>query len=720
MTKNIGSIQTEVHRLLRGLCGTIFLLIALAGCGGGGGGAAEPPSDPDRVGKGWITIVAPQTITDSSTGFLQGKAFISPTHWRCCTGSPTDTGVTVTWSNTTTGASGDASQTPIYEWLFGYFLIDHQWRASIPLAVGRNAIAVTAVDADGNLGRATITVTRTPDTAPPSVSTTSPDDGASNVGTNTAISVTFDEAMNPALISSATFLLIDSLNNPVSGSVTYANSVATFTPVTDLQEMTTYTATITTGARDIAGNALAAPYVWSFGTGVAPDVVAPTVDVTSPSNGAICVPTETDVAVTFSEPASSASVNTNTFLLRDSLNNPVSGRVGFDFNGIAHFEPTDALVSSSTYIGTITTGVRDLSGNHFSTDYNWTFTTEAAGAGMWIATSTIGSPSPRNGHTVVWTGSEVIVWGGSRNGIYPDDGARYDPATDTWLPVSTVNAPEARGGHVAVWTGSKMIVWGGVRPGAFLNSGAIYDPATDAWTSMPLSGAPSARANPTAIWTGSEMIVWGGTGSGGNPAAGGGRYNPSTNSWSPVSPNGAPTARQAHSAIWTGSAMLVWGGANGTERLDDGGMYTPSSDSWTAITTSGAPAARTSHSAVWTGAEMIVWGGYDGHVGLNTGARYNPASNTWQPMASACAPLGRYAHTSIWTGAEMIVWGGAPYYRVGARYNPSTDMWQPTPIDNAPGARQVHEAIWTGTEMIVWGGWDVDATSLNSGGRYKP
>src|SRR6185436_238044 len=46
-------------------------------------------------------------------------------------------------------------------------------------------------------------------------------------------------------------------------------------------------------------------------------------------------------------------------------------------------------------------------------------------------------PDPRSGHTAVWTGSVMIVWGG--NG-----GARYDPATDTWTATSTVNAPSAR------------------------------------------------------------------------------------------------------------------------------------------------------------------------------------------------------------------------------------------------------------------------------------
>ena len=82
-----------------------------------------------------------------------------------------------------------------------------------------------------------------------------------------------------------------------------------------------------------------------------------------------------------------------------------------------------------------------------------------------------------------------------------------DPCTDdTWTATSTTNAPVARSNHTAVWTGSEMIVWGG----SFLNTGGRYNPATDSWTATTITNAPSARSVHTAVWTGSEMIVWGG------------------------------------------------------------------------------------------------------------------------------------------------------------------------------------------------------------------
>jgi N-acetylneuraminic acid mutarotase len=705
------------------------LLLLMFGCGGGGGdGGSTSSNDPNRVGAGWITITnntaGPTSSTAASTVGLGGDAFISPTWSGCCTGSASDTGVTVSWVNATKGVSGAANQKPQYCWLFEYFLCGHTWQATIDLVVGNNVITITATDPSGNLGRVTTTVTRTPDVTPPTVSATSPASGASAVGTNSAFTVTFSEAMDPATISTSTVVLKDNSNNPVSGSVAYSNSVATLTPAANLQGSTTYTATITTGVKDVAGNALVTAYVWSFTTGPAPDTTPPTVDSTSPANGATCVPTETPfVAATFSEAVLSQTVNTNTFLLKDSLNNPVGGTVGLDFSGPAKFFLNSPLANSSSYTGTITTALTDLSGNHLAADYTWTFTTQDAGTGTWNVASTIGAPAPRAGHTAVWTGTQMIVWGGGGATTF-GDGARYDPATDTWTQISSVGAPSARDHHVAVWTGSKMIIWGGVQPGAYLNSGAIYDPATDTWAIMSSSGAPSARADPTAVWTGTEMIVWGGVGAGAIALGDGARYNPITNSWSAVSAAGAPAARSGHTAVWSGSAMLVWGGSDGSVFVT-GGIYTPSSDGWTTITTTGAPAARQYHSAVWTGTEMIVWGGYDGTNALDTGARFNPSSNSWQSMASACVPLARFSHTGVWSGTELIVWGGSSgsngyYYRAGGRYNPSTDTWQPTPVVGVSSARRNHTGIWTGTDMIVWGGLDVSVTSLNTGGSYRP
>src|SRR5213075_3219627 len=95
----------------------------------------------------------------------------------------------------------------------------------------------------------------------------------------------------------------------------------------------------------------------------------------------------------------------------------------------------------------------------------------------------VSAPEARYYHTAVWTGSEMIVWGGSGNiSGYANTGGRYDPATDSWTATSTTNAPEARYLHTAVWTGTRMVVWGGQGDGGVLNTGGRYNPGTDSWT----------------------------------------------------------------------------------------------------------------------------------------------------------------------------------------------------------------------------------------------
>src|SRR5436190_10489259 len=130
----------------------------------------------------------------------------------------------------------------------------------------------------------------------------------------------------------------------------------------------------------------------------------------------------------------------------------------------------------------------------------------------------------------------MIVWGGTPDNInFLNTGGRYNPSTDSWIPTSTTNAPTGRDGHTAVWTGSEMIVWGGSPDDerSFLNTGARYNPSTDSWTATSSTDAPTAREHHTVVWTGSEMIVWGGYD--GSHLNTGGRYNPSTNSWTTIS-----------------------------------------------------------------------------------------------------------------------------------------------------------------------------------------
>jgi N-acetylneuraminic acid mutarotase len=192
----------------------------------------------------------------------------------------------------------------------------------------------------------------------------------------------------------------------------------------------------------------------------------------------------------------------------------------------------------------------------------------------WTATSTTNAPIGRVSHTAVWTGTDMVLWGGyyyDGNDHYLQSGGRYNPSTDSWVATSTTNAPEARGSHTAVWTGSEMIVWGGYDGSSYWNTGGRYNPGTDGWSSTSTTNAPEARDLHTAVWTGSEMIVWGGVGV--NNLRTGGRYDPSTGSWIATTTINAPSARSYHTAVWSDSEMIVWGGLDSLGFSNTGGRY---------------------------------------------------------------------------------------------------------------------------------------------------
>ena len=316
------------------------------------------------------------------------------------------------------------------------------------------------------------------------------------------------------------------------------------------------------------------------------------------------------------------------------------------------------------------------------------------------------------------------------NGIDDDcDGAVDDDfpqREDYWTSIA--NAPAARTNHTTVWSGSELLVFGGDNGSGTVQTGGIaYVWATNSWRT--LAAGPAKRWRHTAVWTGTKMVVWGGDDNVATLYNSGGRYDPSSDSWATTTTTSAPTARFSHTAVWTGSRMIVFGGHDPTAYLNTGAQYDPAGNSWSAITTSGAPAVRAAHTAVWTGSEMIVWGGLTtGQVAVNTGGRYNPSSNTWSPVATAGAPSARYGHAAVWTGSEMLIWGGTTngttFLANGARYNPSTDSWTPIANFGAPSLRAFTSFAWTGTELIVWGGAfktnETPLTALGDGARYNP
>ena len=183
----------------------------------------------------------------------------------------------------------------------------------------------------------------------------------------------------------------------------------------------------------------------------------------------------------------------------------------------------------------------------------------------WTALPTENAPAPRRNATAVWSGSALYVWGGTGESGELGTGAILSFSGDVptgWTALPTLNAPLGRVGHTAVWAGDRMIVWGGTAGGTPLGDGGAYCLGCGDWTTVSMVNAPLARGGHAAVWTGSEMLVVGGSNSGGevsSPAA----YDPLTREWRALSGLGGPLARTGPVAVWTSTDFLVFGGTSG-------------------------------------------------------------------------------------------------------------------------------------------------------------
>lgn len=247
---------------------SISISIAFVSCGGGGvsGGGA------DEYNPAWIEITSPGTnpaYTSNENELISGTAFISPDWYHCCSGSAEDTGVTVTWENVTTGASGSANQYVQYCNLLGQtYVCEHYWSTYIPLTIGSNEIIVIASDpAYSDID--TLTIMReeaVEDTEPPIIVSVLPLDQSTNIAVDTLITITFNEKMDSSTINTDTI----TLTGETIGTVTYIDTTATFSPANNLTYNTLYTACVTTGVKDLAGSMLSDEYCWSFTTSIIP------------------------------------------------------------------------------------------------------------------------------------------------------------------------------------------------------------------------------------------------------------------------------------------------------------------------------------------------------------------------------------------------------------------------------------------------------------------
>ncbi len=351
---------------------SLFVLILgvffIAGCGGGGGGGGDTPGTP---GTDTTAPTVTATVPLNNAGAVAINTKITATF------SEAMDPLTITTATFTLKQGAvDVAGTVTYSGVTAVFRPAANFAAS---TIYTATITTGAKDVAGNALAAnkvwTFTTGTATDTTAPTSTLTVPANAAAGVAINTKISATFSEAMDPATITGTTFTVVNTTlgGTAVAGDVTYVSKVATFTPTNNLAASNTFTATITTGAKDLADNALAANKVWTFNTGATADTTAPTIASTSPADLATAVILSKRVTASFSEAMDPLTITNLTFTLKQGAT-AVSGAVTYT-GLVATFAPDSNLASNTTYTATVTTGVKDLAGNALASDKVWSFTT---------------------------------------------------------------------------------------------------------------------------------------------------------------------------------------------------------------------------------------------------------------------------------------------------------------------------------------------------------
>jgi hypothetical protein len=203
----------------------------------------------------------------------------------------------------------------------------------------------------------------------PLVLSTSPTSNETGVVLNKVVNATFNMPMDPATINLTTFTLKQGTTN-IPGLVTYSGNSAFFTPNANLIGNTIYTATLSNGAQNVAGVALASNYVWNFTTGA---IVAPRVLLTDPFSGETGVSVNKVITATFDVPMDPITLSSSTFTLLQGTT-AILGMVNYSGN-MATFTPNNPLLANTVFTATITTGAKNVAGVPIANNYTWNFTT---------------------------------------------------------------------------------------------------------------------------------------------------------------------------------------------------------------------------------------------------------------------------------------------------------------------------------------------------------
>lgn len=328
------------------------------------------------------------------------------------------------------------------------------------------------------------------------------------------------------------------------------------------------------------------------------------------------------------------------------------------------------------------------------------------------------------GMAAAWTGRQLVVWGGS--GTASEDaggswhpsgtGAAYDPVSDRWdvLPAAPV---AARVGATAVWTGREVLFWGGAAGhDRFFDDGAAYDPVTRRWRKLP--PAPiGPRSDHDAVWTGREMLVWGGIDQCcpidseiHDPAAA--AYDPATDRWRRVADVPGPWSGDGGTAVTLvdGDRPLIWRRGHLAEAADAAmtawgevaGVQPAALPADPALpSTTGDPAAM----GAAAGGEVFTWTGRSGQL---HGLAWRPSGKTWRRTATLD---GQSGGTVVAGGPDRIYAAAGQSARI-LEYRIDQDRWQELPLPPIP-TRSAAVLVWTGSELLFWGGMGDEGAEMD-------
>jgi hypothetical protein len=330
-----------------------------------------------------------------------------------------------------------------------------------------------------------------------------------------------------------------------------------------------------------------------------------------------------------------------------------------------------------------------------------------------IATAPI---SGRSFGGVVWTGSEMIIWGGvhhsSGGGQQESDGAAYDPSSDSWEKLAPAPAGMlGGGGKASVWDGSEATFWVGNSPDGPVGT-AAYDPVAGSWHRLP-AGPLGVREGYVSVWTGKQLLIMGGVGGDQLATPIAAALTPGVGTWRLLKRLNALTGFLPYGAVWDGKHAFLYGVTSQCPELGSGCQkytptflsYTPATDSVQPISLHGMPVQQKDMTSMvpvaWTGSGVLFANQSKVSAPIVT---YTPVSDAWsQSPPAPCVADPTSVGQVAWAGSILAVPCGKDQLQL---YDPRTRAW--TVLSDA-GRSPLNwlvfsSMVWTGKQLIVWSG----------------